>query len=132
MYFSSLEPEITKEFISSKGINQESIMQHYTGLNVNSKKLMLSPFRVDNHNTVSFYKSKSNILYLHDFATNEHINCYQAVMKKFGVNYYEALRIIAEDFGLIKSHTTKEIKIPQIVEDIKETESSNIQVQINY
>jgi len=130
MYFSSLEPEITKEFISSKGINQESIMQHYTGLNVNSKKLMLSPFRVDNHNTVSFYKSKSNILYLHDFATNEHINCYQAVMKKFGVNYYEALRIIAEDFGLIKSHTTKEIKIPQIVEDIKETESSNIQVQI--
>ena len=129
MEFISLKPKITKDFILSK-VNQESIMQHYTGLNVSSKKLMLSPFRVDNHFTVSFYKSKSDILYLHDFATNEHINCYQAVMKKFGVNYYEALRIIAEDFGLIKSHTTKEIKIPQIVEDIKETESSNIQVQI--
>ena len=129
MYFSSLQPEITKEFIFSKGINQESIMQHYTGLDVRSKKLAFSPFRNDNHVTCAFYKSKSNILYLHDFATNEHINCFQVVMKKFNVNYYEALDIIAKDFGLIKG-THSNIVAPIIIKPIKETESSNIQVQI--
>ena len=96
MYFSALEPEITKEFIFSK-INQESIMQFYTGIDVTSKKLHLSPFRNDHKVTCALYKSKSNILYLHDFATNEHINCFQVVMKKYNVNYYEALQIIAKD-----------------------------------
>ena len=131
MEFISLKPKITKDFILSK-VNQESIMQHYTGLNVSSKKLMLSPFRVDNHFTVSFYKSKSDILYLHDFATNEHINCFQAVMKKFGCNYYEALDIIAKDFGLIEGINNVKEKPPS-VESLKETESTKIQVQIkNY
>ena len=129
MEFISLKPAITKDFILSK-VNQESIMQHYTGLDVSSKKLMLSPFRVDNHFTVSFYKSKSDILYLHDFATNEHINCFQAVMKKFGVNYYEALDIIAKDFNLIDGENNNtEVEIPKIA-PLKETKSSVIQVQI--
>jgi hypothetical protein len=131
MEFVSLKPKITKDFILSK-VNQESIMQYYTGLDVSSKKLMLSPFRVDNHFTVSFYKSKSNILYLHDFATNEHINCFQAVMKKFGVNFYEALDIIAKDFGLIEGSNDLKVK-PLSIQPLKETESSRIQVQIkNY
>ena len=128
MEFISLKPKITKDFILSK-VNQESIMQYYTGLDVSSKKLMLSPFRIDNHFTVSFYKSKSDILYLHDFATNEHINCFQAVMKKFGINYYEALNIIAKDFNLIEGENNIKVQ-PLIVESIKETESSRIQVQI--
>lgn len=129
MYFSSLEPEITKEFIFSKGINQESIMQYYTGIDVTSKKLHLSPFRNDHKVTCALYTSKSNILYLHDFATNEHINCFQVVMKKFGVNYYEALKIIAQDFGLIKSENTVK-EVPLIVKPLKPTETARIQVQI--
>jgi DNA primase len=129
MHFSSLEPEITQEFIFSKGVNQESIMQHYTGIDVTSKKLHLSPFRNDHKVTCALYKSKSNILYLHDFATNEHINCFQVVMKKFGVNYYEALKIIAKDFNLIPgSNNLKEV--PIIVKALKETETKRIQVQI--
>ena len=129
MYFSSLQPEITKEYIFSKGINQESIMQYYTGLDVRSKKLTFSPFRNDNHVTCSFYKSKSDILYLHDFATNEHINCFQVVMKKFNVNYYEALDIIAKDFNLIEGSHSK-TEAPKIIQPLKETESCNIRVQI--
>ena len=131
MEFISLKPNITKDFILSK-VNQESIMQHYTGLDVSSKKLMLSPFRVDNHFTVSFYKSKSDILYLHDFATNEHINCFQAVMKKFECNYYEALNIIAKDFNLIEGENNVKVK-PLSVRPLKETQSTKIQVQVkNY
>ena len=129
MEFISLRPKITKDFILSK-INQESIMQYYTGLNVSSKKLTLSPFRNDHKVTCSFYKSKSDILYLHDFATNEHINCFQVVMKKFNVNYYDALKIIAEDFKLVEGINTDKKIAPVIVQPLKEPESSNIQVQI--
>ena len=61
MEFVVFQPKVTKDFILSK-INQESIMNHYSGLDVSSKKLALSPLRNDNHVTVSFYKSKSGIL----------------------------------------------------------------------
>ena len=127
MEFVVFQPKVTKDFILSK-INQESIMNHYSGLDVSSKKLALSPLRNDNHVTVSFYKSKSGILYMHDFATNEHIDCWNLVMRLYNCNYYEALKIIAQDFGLIegKSNNTP-IKI---VEPLKETETAKIQVQI--
>ena len=128
MEFIALKPKITKDFILSK-VNQESIMQYYTGQNVNSKKLFTSVLRNDSHVTVSYYKSKSNILYMHDFATNEHLDCWNVVMRLFDCNYYDALKIIAKDFNLIDNCTASK-NIPKIVESIKETESAKIQVQI--
>ncbi|MEE3343900.1 MAG: toprim domain-containing protein [Bacilli bacterium] len=128
MEFISLQPKITKDFILSK-VNQESIMQYYTGSNVTSKKLVTSCLRNDNHVTVGFYKSKSGILYMHDFATNEHIDCWNLVMRLYNCNYYEALKIIAQDFNLVNSNVVKS-NSPKIVESLKETESSRIQVQI--
>lgn len=122
-----IQPKIDKDFILSK-INQESIMQHYTGNDVTSKKLVTSCLRSDNHVTCGYYKSKSGVLYMHDFATGEHLDCWNLVMKMFNVNYYQALEIIAKDFCLIDSNIVK-IK-PIIVPEIKETESAIIQVQI--
>ena len=131
MEFECLKPKITKDFIFSKGINQESIMQHYTGINVADKKLHLSPFRSDHKVTVSLYKSRSGILYLHDFATNEHINCFEVVMRLYDCNYYKALDIIAEDFGLVNnSKSSFKVVPPKIVETIKETDTCKIDVQI--
>ena len=129
MEFISLQPNITKEFILSK-INQESIMKFYTGNDVTSKKLVTSCLRNDNHVTVGFYKSKSDILYMHDFATNEHLDCWNLVMKLYHVDYYEALKIISQDFNLIESSNKKAKVVPEYVEPIKETETSRIQVQI--
>lgn len=128
MEFIVFQPKITQDFILSK-INQETIMQYYTGLDVNSKKLALSPLRNDNKVTCGFYKSKSGILYLHDFATNEHINCFTLVSRLYNCNYYEALKIIAQDFGLVEGNHSKVSNI-KIIPDIKETETSRIQVQI--
>lgn len=128
MEFVSLKPKITKDFILSK-VNQESIMHHYTRADVNSKKLFLSPLRNDNHITCSFYKSKSGILYLHDFATNEHLDCWNIVMRMFNCNYYEALDIIAKDFNLIEGEH-KQISNFKIIPELKESESAKIQVQI--
>ena len=129
MEFISLRPKITKDFILSK-VNQESIMHYYTGADVNSKKLFLSPLRNDNHITCGIYKSKSGILYMHDFATNQHLDCWNIVMQLYSCNYYEALNIIAKDFGLIKDTNNNKKANPVIVESIKENESSNIQVTI--
>ena len=126
--FSCFRPKITKEFLLSK-INQESIMQYYTGQDVNSKKLFTSVLRKDNHVTCSFYKSKSGILYMHDFATNEHLDCWHIVMQLYNCNYYDALNIIAQDFGFVEG-THKNVSPPKLVNDLKETESSKIQVQI--
>lgn len=126
--FSCFRPKITKEFLLSK-INQESIMQHYTGHDVNSKKLFTSVLRKDNHVTCGFYKSKSGILYMHDFATNEHLDCWNIVMRLYNCNYYDALNIIAQDFGFIEG-THKNVSPPKLVNDLRETESSKIQVQI--
>ena len=130
MEFSVLQPQITKNFILSK-INQESIMHHYTGQDVSSKKLFTSVLRNDNHVTVAYYKSKSDILYMHDFATNEHLDCWNVVMRLYDCSYYDALKIIAKDFGLIKGE--HKVSTFKIIPEIKESESAKIQVQIkNY
>ena len=127
MEFVSLKPKITKDFILSK-VNQESIMQYYTGHDVTSKKLVTSVLRSDNHVTVAYYKSKSGILYMHDFATNEHIDCWNLVMRLYNCGYYDALNIIAKDFGLIKGESN--VQSIKIVPELKETETAKIQVQI--
>ena len=103
-------------------------MSYYTGNDVTSKKLVTSCLRNDNHVTVGYYKSKSGILYMHDFATNEHLDCWNVVMKMHDCDYYDALKIIATDFKLIEGSVQK--NTPKIVESLKETESSKIQVQI--
>ena len=128
MEFAVLKQKVTKDFILSK-INQESIMQHYLGIDINSKKLFLSPFRNDHKVTCAYYKSKSGVLYIHDFATNEHLSCFNVVMRLYNCNYYQALDKIAKDFGLIKGQSSFSKKI-KIVKELKETESSKIQVQI--
>lgn len=127
MEFTFYQP-VTKDFILSK-INQESIMHYYTGQDVTSKKLVTSCLRSDHKVTVGYYKSKSGVLYMHDFATNEHLDCWNVVMRLYNCNFYSALRIIAKDFGLIEGEKTSK-KSPIIIDSIKTTESSRIQVQL--
>lgn len=127
--FACLQPKITKDFILSK-VNQETIMNYYIRTDVNSKKLFLSPFRNDHKVTCSFYKSKNGVLYLHDFATNEHINCFEVVMRLYNVSYYEALSIMAQDFGLIENTLKVNKAGIKYVPEIKESTTSKIQCQI--
>ena len=59
---------------------------------------------------------------MHDFATNEHIDCWNVVMRLYNCNYYEALKIIAQDFGLVEGE--HKVSTFKVVPSIKETESS--------
>lgn len=107
----TFEPKITREFLLSKA-NQETYMSHYLGLPV-KKGLFKNPMRTDNHVTCSFFTGKSGNLYFKDFATGECLNFEGVVMKQNNCDYFQALKIIAEDFGYIKrsDHKTTPIQI---------------------
>lgn len=118
----SFQPEITKELLLEYN-NEETYMSHYLGLPV-KKGLYRSPLREDHKPTCSFYKGKR--LYFKDFATGECLTFENVVMKKYGCNYHEALKIIAKDFGIIKGEIPKTIPIQPI---FKKKKNTIIQIQ---
>lgn len=124
-------PQISKELILSK-FSEEQIFAFYIGSEIFSKKLFRSKLRQDKNPTCSMYRNKSNVLIYKDFATGTHLDFVNYVMMLFGCGYYEALRIIANDFGIIKSQNINKNKGKIISKDLKieEKEFSKIQVEI--
>jgi hypothetical protein len=104
----TFEPKITKSYLLSK-YSEETYMEYYLGLKV-AKGLFCSPLRKDNTPTCSFYKNKSGELIFKDFNGSFYGNFINVVMEKFHVNYHQALKIIAEDFGLSNKHVDREIQ----------------------
>lgn len=132
MNFSLIEkPKLTKDLILSK-LSEEQIFSFYIGSEIKSKKLFRSKLRNDKNPTCSMYRNKSNTLIYKDFATNQHLNCFSYVMELFKCNYYEALKIIANDFNIITDSSVIKNKGKIIPKDfrIEEKEFSKIQVEI--
>lgn len=131
MYQLNVAPKITKELLLSKH-SQETYFEHYLGVPV-TKGLFVSPaiIRKDKRPTCAFYKNGSGLLKYKDFAgpTFDFIGC---VMYIFNCSYYNALRIIANDFRIIESEKlTKNLqKIEYTGNILKETEKARIQVQL--
>lgn len=123
-------PKITEELIFSK-FSEETIMGFYLHVPI-KKGLFRSPLRNDKNPTCSFYRNKSGQLIFKDFATNQHLTCVNVVMTLYNCNYYEALKIMANDFGIVKydnlvKHKGKIDLNPIKIED---KEMSKIQVEI--
>jgi hypothetical protein len=72
-------------------------MEHYLNLQI-TPKLIISPFREDNKPTCGFYYGNSGRLYLHDFATDEHLDAISVVQKKYKCSYYKAVQQITADY----------------------------------
>jgi hypothetical protein len=124
-------PRITKEYLFNT-IGQEKLMEHYLGVPV-KKGLFVCPsfLRKDIKPTCAFYKNKKGNLIFKDFAGISG-DAVTVVMNIFHCSYYQALRIIANDFGLIP-YTKMEINPPKIEYSgniLEETKSANIQVEI--
>jgi hypothetical protein len=109
MFDFSFESKITKELLLSAH-NEETYMSYYLGIPV-KKGLFRSPLRADAHNTCSYFRGKSGILYFKDFATGQCLDFVNVVMTKYACSYYKALDIIAGDFGLTKKSDKKPIVI---------------------
>lgn len=96
----TIEPKITKDYLLSQ-YSEETYMQYYLGVEV-KKGLFCSPLRKDNNPTCSFYRNSSGELIFKDFNGSFYGNFISVVMTKYSVNYHQALKIIANDFGIIK------------------------------
>lgn len=126
----SFQPKITKELILSK-FSEEQLMEYYLHIPV-KKGLFRSPLRRDKQPTCSFYRNSKRILIFKDFATGQHLNVFDVVQSLFNCNYFEALRIIANDFNIVKDKNLcknpGKINLNPI--KIKDKEISKIQIEI--
>ena len=125
-----IKPVLNKELILSK-YSEEQIMEFYLHIKV-KKGLFRSPLRVDKNPTCSFFRNSSGTLYFKDFATGQCLNCFSVVQELFRCNYHEALRIIANDLGIIRDDTLvrNKGKISSNTVKIEDKEISKIQVQV--
>lgn len=126
----SFQPKITKELILSR-FSEEQLMEYYLHIPV-KKGLFRSPLRRDKQPTCSFYRSKSGTLIFKDFATGQHLNVFDVVQSIFRCDYFEALRIIANDFGIVRDNALHKNpgKINLNPIKIKDKEISKIQIEI--
>lgn len=126
----SFQPKITKELILSR-FSEEQLMEYYLHLPV-KKGLFRSPLRRDKQPTCSFYRNKSGTLIFKDFATGQHLNIFDVVQSIFRCDYFESLRIIANDFGIIRDNALHKNpgKINLNPIKIKDKEISKIQIEV--
>lgn len=126
----SFNQKITKELILSR-FSEEQIMEFYLHVPI-KKGLFRSPLRKDREPTCSFYRNRKGELIFKDFATGQHLNIFGVVQSLFGCDYFDSLKIIANDFGIVRdSSLIKNVgKINQNPIRIKDKEMSKIQIEV--
>lgn len=126
----SFKPNLSKELILSR-FSEEQLMEYYLHIPV-KKGLFRSPLRRDKQPTCSFYRNNSGTLIFKDFATGQHLNVFGVVQELFHCDYYESLRIIANDLGIYRDKTIQRNsgKINNNPVKITDKEVSKIQLEI--
>ena len=131
MFHLEVSKKLTKEYLYNS-IGQERLMEFYTGVPI-KKGLFVSPpeIRMDRKPTCAFYKNKKGNLIFKDFAGISG-DVVTVVMEIFQCSYYQALRIIANDFDLV-SYSKMDKNPPKLEYTgsvMEETSSAKIQVEI--
>lgn len=126
----SFKPKLSKELILSR-FSEEQLMEYYLHIPI-KKGLFRSPLRRDRQPTCSFYRNNSGTLIFKDFATGQHLNIFGVVQEIFRCDYHEALRIIANDMGIIhdKALHKNPGKVSESTVKINNKEVSKIQIEI--
>ena len=123
-----IEPTITKEFLLSKN-TQETYLSYYLGVPV-KRGLFVSPLRDDKRPTCAFYTNKKGDIIFKDFGSDMCGNFINVVMIKYNCSYYQALKIIANDFGYIKTSMPRNPKPIKVYEkEFTETSEAIIQIK---
>lgn len=126
------QPEISKEFILDY-LTQEEIMSRYLGLDVEKTTLFCSPLRDDKYPTCSVAYIGDRLIF-RDWSEDRSFDCFGIVERMYGVNFYDALQIIARDFNLVKNvrlGKKKEITVHKRVIQQVRKEKSDIQVRVD-
>lgn len=127
----TIENKLSPEYILSR-ISEESIMYFYLGINLNKRGLFRSPLRRDKNPTCSIFRNNKGKLIFKDFATGQYLDCWNIVMTIHNCSYRDAIKIVANDFGIIKNKSLikNKGKIDTSIPKIDEKEFSKIQVEI--
>lgn len=115
MSINPFEPQIkiTREYILSH-IREEEIFHKYLEIYPNLEEAFCNPLRKgDSHPGCRFYYDSRGVLKFHDIAAKLNWDCFNVVEYSERVNFADALKIIAEDFGLIKGSRTGIARISQ-------------------
>ena len=102
--FSKIQSEdsyITKDFVLSR-LSDQQIIEYYLNIKLAYSNLISSPFREDKNPSFGIKYNGSKFT-AKDFSTRETFDCFAIVQKLYGCSFQEALRIISNDFNLIKS-----------------------------
>lgn len=122
------EHPLTQQYIEEYA-SQEQLMHRYTGYIPKANKLYFSPFRQEAKPSCSFYTGKRGDLLLRDFGEGSSYTWMNIIMRKYNCSFGKALRIAAEDLGLVQSTVSRDviklIEIPKI-----ESTVTNIQVEV--
>lgn len=82
-------------------ISDYQIFRRYLGHEFELKHCYPAPYRVDNDPSLSiFVHGRLKCLYFKDLGDGRHGDCFQLVQDIYKVDFYDALRIVADDFGL--------------------------------
>ena len=98
--------ELNKEFILSR-LSQEEIFYRYLGFEVDYNDRFRSPLREDSNPTCTFRETPQGIIIFKDWAGHFSGNCFDIVMKMYSCSFWDACKIIANDFNLKDSNINK-------------------------
>lgn len=127
----AIYPDLTKKYLLEH-VSQEEIFYFYTNYHpahVNCS--FSSPLRQDRNPSCSYYRTASGTIVMKDFGTGERYDCYKLVMTLFHLDFYHAIRKIADDFAVNYHGKTKmDVKRPQLPKDrMKNTKATVIQIK---
>lgn len=125
-----LDNEVTREYLL-KNLSQEQIMEHYLGLPIKTSKKFSSPLRKDKDPSCALYY-KNGKLNFRDFGVNFTGDCFDVVMQKYGLQFWDALKLIAQDFNLTENTGTRVEKkeYPHLEEERNNDTPTEIRVKV--
>lgn len=86
-----------KNYLIEK-VGEKQIFIRYLGLDPTKPGNVTNPLRLDKHPGCNFTTSKSGRIYFHDYAMEKSYDCFSVVMEKYGITFWQAVRLIEKDF----------------------------------
>lgn len=123
-----IPPRLSKELIEDR-VGQETLMSTYSGVPI-KRGLFKSSLRSDKNPTCAYYRNSKGRLIYKDFGSDFCGDWISVLRYKFNCDYATALRIAANDFGIIKSTKLVKNKIVKPIETLPESKQAIIQVEI--
>lgn len=105
--FSASQP-LTKKFLLER-IREEDIFERYLGIRPEFQGTYCNPLRTDTHPGCGFYINPDDRIKFKDHSQGYNWDCFAVVEFSFRVDFKEAMKIIARDFGVIEGRVSDPI-----------------------